>query len=74
MTSTNSCLRLAGRLFGLALLLAPATLAQTPAPAPAAPRQSTPGALSSVPQASTPQTRRMAKAMEISPSGPTSMR
>jgi len=52
MTSTNSRLRLAGRLFGLALLLAPATLAQTPAPAPAAPA-SKPGALNSVPQTST---------------------
>ena len=51
MISMNSCLRLAGRLFGLALLLTPAAMAQSPASAPPPP-PAAPGALGSVPQAS----------------------
>jgi Ca-activated chloride channel homolog len=52
MTSMNFRLRVAGRLFGLALLFTPAALAQTPAAGPTAPpAQPAPaGALSSVPQ------------------------
>ena len=62
MTSMNLCLRLAGlslanSLFGLALLLPSAALAQTPAPAKTTPAPATqaptpapPGSLAAVPQ------------------------
>jgi Ca-activated chloride channel homolog len=51
MTSMNSFLRLAGHVFGLALLLIPVAPAQTQAAAPPAPPPP-PGALGSVPQTS----------------------